>query len=1391
MHISSWLDSVRNRIRVSQRRRPIRTVRASSEILEDRTLLSVSGLFIAGELNVISDAGDDILIRQDPASPNNIQVLANLVPVTTLPPTRLDAVTTIIVRGGDAANSIDLSLLSEALYNSLAITPPSILIEGNDGDDTIIGATNLDEVIRGGDGNDLIFGVGSETTLTLEGDTLDGGDGNDSVLAQLGNDVLIGGNGQDTLEGFDGNDTITGGNGIDVIMGQAGDDSIDAGSGADVINGNDGNDFINGGSGADMLMGDGGNDNILGGSNADVILGGDGDDILDGQAANDTINGEDGDDMLFGGTEDDSLLGNAGDDLVNGNSGNDLLIGNSGNDIVLGGSGNDLIYGDSDDPTVFGPTSGNDFVKGHSGNDTIFGGGGADYLDGGNGNDLIQSNVSDLLIGDIVVTPEGASGTRLAVFTVSLSRASGTTVTVDYATAAGTATAGVDYQSTSGMLTFQPGVTEQTITVLVNGDRVGENDETFFVNLTNATNAAVIDNQGQATILDDDVAIVVDDIGIGPEGPMGMQTVMFTVSLTRPSVNTVTVNYTTADGTATGGPGPGIGIDYQTVAGSLTFMPGQTTQMVSVDVFGDLVIEADETILFNLSSGMNADIIDAQGVGTIFNDDVIQNIFFDDFDGGQFTFPGITSTLGGVTTTVGVQTYATVGFSGNFIRNGGTSTTTLTLTGLPLHDSLDLNFLLAIIDTWDGGSAAGQTGGGTTFPDFYNVTVDGMTVFQQSIDQEIPGDAYTAPPGVLLEQNVNNLFNSGSAELDSAYDMGLEPVFNAFPHSGSTLTISWFASGVGVQAISDESWGIEDVEVILNYSVLPIALTVDDITLNPEGDSGISPVDFTVSLNQLSMMPVTVDFATADGTATAGLDYQPISGTLTFAPGVTTQIVTVNTIRDLVKGEGAHPFFLNLSNPMGARIDDPQGSATIIDDDGPAPSDEAGDTLVGGAGFDTLLAADGDDVLNGGADDDTMDGNGGNDTLFGGAGNDTLDGGANNDLLDGQSGNDTVRGGSGDDTYVWGGATDDSDVFSTTTGADTVMVQGNGGANMFSVDQVDSQLQVHDGTEFITVGSSIVHVVVNGGSGADTITVGDLSGVAPLELELQGGAGNDTITAAGATFGDLIVHFDGGTGNDIITGSNEADTIVGGDGDDQVFGGLGNDTLIGGLGNDMLDGQDGDDSLTGNDGDDVLLGNAGNDTLQGNANNDNLNGGIGDDLLEGNDGRDTLNGTSGNDMLRGGNGQDTLFGGSGADTLDGGNSNDSLKGHSGNDLLIGGEGNDTLKADAGDDTLCGGNGNDVIRAGAGNDLMSGEDGDDFINGEAGDDTMTGGDGDDNMLGGGGRDLMLGQNGDDRLRGQGSTDTLSGGEGLNDIIETTEVDEGFVLSQAIMDALDVC
>src|SRR5206468_2632509 len=168
---------------------------------------------------------------------------------------------------------------------------------------------------------------------------------------------------------------------------------------------------------------------------------------------------------------------------------------------------------------------------------------------------VIVSAPPTIAINDVTVT-EGNGGTTNAIFSVTLSAASSQTITVDFATADDTATvADNDYVAASGTVTFAPGVTSQPVTVTVNGDTKFESNETFFVNLSNPTGGATIsDGQGQGTIVNDDTAptLAIDDVSQAEGSTGGTTAFTFTVTKTGATAQSVTVGFTTVDGTATG-----------------------------------------------------------------------------------------------------------------------------------------------------------------------------------------------------------------------------------------------------------------------------------------------------------------------------------------------------------------------------------------------------------------------------------------------------------------------------------------------------------------------------------------------------------------------------------------------------------------------------------------------------------------------------------------------------------------------------------------------------------------------------------------------------------------------------------------------------------------------
>ena len=220
---------------------------------------------------------------------------------------------------------------------------------------------------------------------------------------------------------------------------------------------------------------------------------------------------------------------------------------------------------------------------------------------------------------------ESVSGVAGAIdFRVTLSAPLSQQITVNYATTNGTAAAGLDYTSTTGTLTFAPGVTEQIVRVNLVDDNVTEPNETFFVDLSgvSSTAATIRTSRGTGTILNDDASqISINDVtALESSG-----TFNFTVSLNRPSASSISVRVATANGTARSGKSG----DYLALSGTLIFNPGETSKTISVTVRNDTVVESNETFFVNLSSASGATISDSRGLGTILdNDGVGANRFF-------------------------------------------------------------------------------------------------------------------------------------------------------------------------------------------------------------------------------------------------------------------------------------------------------------------------------------------------------------------------------------------------------------------------------------------------------------------------------------------------------------------------------------------------------------------------------------------------------------------------------------------------------------------------------------------------------------------------------------------------------------------------------------------
>jgi len=229
---------------------------------------------------------------------------------------------------------------------------------------------------------------------------------------------------------------------------------------------------------------------------------------------------------------------------------------------------------------------------------------------------------------------EGNSGTTSFNFSVTLSAASGQTVSVDYSTAAGTATIGNDFQPANGTLTFAAGETQQSVNILVNGDADDEPDETFFVQLGNPTNATLAKAQGTGTIINDDsggapsIQFSADSYSVQED----LTAAAITVTRSGDTSGTASVDYATADGTAHQKG------DYETAFGTLKFAPGEVSKTFPVLINEDNYAEGTETVNLTLSNPAGA-ALGAQNTAVLnIKDDEVESVTNPNDDAQNFVY---------------------------------------------------------------------------------------------------------------------------------------------------------------------------------------------------------------------------------------------------------------------------------------------------------------------------------------------------------------------------------------------------------------------------------------------------------------------------------------------------------------------------------------------------------------------------------------------------------------------------------------------------------------------------------------------------------------------------------------------------------------------------------
>jgi uncharacterized protein YjiK len=520
---------------------------------------------------------------------------------------------------------------------------------------------------------------------------------------------------------------------------------------------------------------------------------------------------------------------------------------------------------------------------------------------------------------------EGDNGTVNAVFSVTLSGTSQDVVTVQYATANGSATtADNDYVSKSGQVTFQSGETSQPITILVNGDGTDEPDETFFVNLSNAVNAPIGDDQGIVTILNDD----------GPELiTLSFQDGLNSYSGTRDTKllsGSPTTNYGTATSLANDG-SPDISSLLYWDTGVIP--SGSTVQSVAIQV-NVIDVSSKDYELYELKRTW----VESQATWNVYASG--QNWQTAGANGSQDRGSTVLGTIG-AGSSLGLNTIplnaAGVAVVQSWVNDPSTNHGFLILdynnsNGLDVssREAATLSQRPKLTVTYAAGTPTGPSlsindvsvteGNSGTVNAVFAVSLSAASTQPVTVN-------YATANGTAIEPGD---YTAASGQVSFQPGVISQPVTVAvngdvIPEPNETFFVTLSSA---VNATIGDNQGIGTI----NNDDVVLSLSINDVSVT-EGNSGTVNAVFAVSLSAVSAQTVTVNYATANGTATEPGDYMAASGQVSFQPGVISQPVTVAVNGDVIT-EPDETFFVNLNSAVNATISDNQGIATITDDDG-------------------------------------------------------------------------------------------------------------------------------------------------------------------------------------------------------------------------------------------------------------------------------------------------------------------------------------------------------------------------------------------------------------------------------------------------------------------------
>jgi hypothetical protein len=550
---------------------------------------------------------------------------------------------------------------------------------------------------------------------------------------------------------------------------------------------------------------------------------------------------------------------------------------------------------------------------------------------------LENQNIPEVSISD-AAGDEGDTEGGGAQFNVTLSESTLLTVWVVYETRNGTAVAPDDYAADSDTLYFFEGETQQSIFIPFTGDTAPEGNETFSVVLTEADNATIADGTGTGTIRDDDgVLLSISDVTVAESAGQAS----FTVSVTPDAVEDVTIDYMTTDGSATAGE------DYTAVEGSLVIPAGSSSATLDVPILNDALDEEEESFTVVLSNPVAAILSDDTGVGTITDNDPQPQLSIRDAsaleNAGQLSFTVNLSAVSGRDVEVSYATQNGSAQAGSdYEQTSGTlripagqnaGTITVALQDDELPENIEV-FTLQLTEAAGAVITDGTGEGEILDDDIPSVSVGdidtgegaGTIAFVVSLDREaavavtvsyatedgtaVSGEDYTAANGEVTIPVGASSNTVSVTVLNDVVDEGPE-TFNLVLLEAENAVI---IDSVGTATLADND-------------PAPV-LSVQDATVGEADNEAV----VTISLSTASGRDVTVEYATVDGTATAGEDYVQASGTAAIPTGERETSIRI-TLQDDQVGEGDETFTVQLSNPRRAQLGDAEGVVTIEDDE--------------------------------------------------------------------------------------------------------------------------------------------------------------------------------------------------------------------------------------------------------------------------------------------------------------------------------------------------------------------------------------------------------------------------------------------------------------------------